>query len=131
MTSPARPRRVNDAECLETDEGRKLAKVLVHALLNGQAHRVTPHGLSCGDIIEYLPVRPLVPVDETWTELRRSHAERRAADKKTPRDFKKWLEQDHKADFGDDALRTGVGALDAIPPDLLRMWKTIEAHVSR
>lgn len=124
---------VSNATCLATtDEGKKLKKVLLEILLNNRAHRVTPFGLSRGDIVEYLPIGALVRTEGTWEQLRLLHAQRKIAapGSKTPNDFKKWLERDHEGDFEVDAIRAAIRRLDALPPDLLRLWKTIEAHIS-
>jgi hypothetical protein len=42
------------AQCMRTEEGRKLREVLQAAMENHEAERITPHGLTAEDIIEYL-----------------------------------------------------------------------------
>ena len=116
------------AACLETDEGRKLRKVLSEVVLSGRGARVTPFGLSHADIIEYLPVGSLVPGETDWADLRSRHRAARAADRGASPDFKKWLRHTLRADDSEPTIRAAVRDLDTIPPDLLRLLKTVEAH---
>lgn len=117
------------AQCLTSDEGKKLGKVLTEALLSGNADRLTPFGLTHADVIEYLPVESLVPGREDWSRLRAEHAMARSSKKGTPRDFKAWLKAEHHANFDEHVLRSSLGRLDAVPPDFLRLLKTVEAHL--
>ena len=122
-------RQLIDSTCLRTDEGVKLRKVLTEVLLQGHAARVTPFGLTQTDIIEYLPVNELVPGATDWQELRERHREARQSQRNAPRDFKAWLKRDLRADFSPESLRFALQSLDIIPPDLLRLLKTVEAHL--
>ena len=88
------------------------------------------HGLSYGDVIEYLPVNMLVPDAVGWEELRLQHARELEADKQLPRAFKPWLTRKYGADFSDDQIRNAARALDSIPSDLMRLLKTVEAHLT-
>jgi energy-coupling factor transporter ATP-binding protein EcfA2 len=118
------------AECLKTEEGKILRQLLQDGLAQGRESRITPHGLSSPDIIDYLPVERFVPGGTSWDELRRRHADARQDTKNVPRDFKKWLEVQLRADFGEDAIREAVEACDFVPADLLRLAKEVEARVT-
>ncbi|RYU15550.1 ATP-dependent nuclease [Nocardioides iriomotensis] len=119
---------LSSAASLNTDEGKKLRKVLTEVVLDGQAARLTPFGLTAADVIEYLPVEVLVPGGTDWRALRERHRVSRETSKKTPKDFKTWLKIALDADFSQESVRAAVQRLDHIPPDLLRLLKTIEAH---
>lgn len=123
---------LDQAECLAGDsEGRVMRELLQRVVLDGRADRLTPHGLSEADVIEYLPVSELVPYPTgDWRELRARHSLAREDDKRTPKDFKKWLETRLDANFSGEFLTRATTALDAIPPDFLRLLKTIEARAS-
>ena len=118
------------APCLKTDEGKILRQLLQDGLKQGRESRITPHGLSRPDIIDYLPVESLVPGGGNWNELRRRHVVARANKKNVPKDFKRWLSTELQADFGSDAVREAVEASDRIPSDLLRLAKEIEARLT-
>lgn len=124
---------LDSVECLRaTKEGKKLKRLLAEALLNGYADRLTPHGLNKADIIEYLPVEAFVAGATDWSALRVEHRQRRNDKPNTPKDFKKWLAgEPHRADFRSDAMRAIIQQLDAVPPDLLRLLKTVEAHSTK
>lgn len=124
---------LDGAECLDgSSEGRVMRELLQHVVEAGNADRLTPHGLSHPDVIEYLPVGSLIGPGPggTWAELRVQHARQRAEQKGTARDFKAWLRQRHGADFSPESLMRAVGTLDEIPADLLRLLKTVEARTS-
>ncbi len=107
-----------------------MREVIQHALESGQAERITPHGLTKGDIIEYLPVQALVPEATSWPDLRSQHRAAKNEKSGKPNDFKKWLEITYKADFGADAMTAAIKRMDALPADLHRLLKTVEAHTT-
>jgi hypothetical protein len=111
-------------------EGRALREILTAALEDGEADRLTPYGMSLPDILDYLPVRKLVPGKKTWAELRAQHDAEKGS---TPefRDFKNWLRKARGADLSDDGIREAVSSMDVLPPDFTRLLKTIEAVTSQ
>jgi hypothetical protein len=107
-------------------EERSLREFLGACIEDNQIGRVTPHGLTHGDIIEYLPVEAFVRKTTTWPQLRVEHEQAKEQSTKF-RDFKSWLRKAHGADFSDEAIIAAANRLDAIPPDFVRLLKTIEA----
>ena len=105
-------------------EVKFLSEFLGATLEEGTWDRVTPYGLSKGDIIEYLPVRALVPGNKNWTQLRAAHDTAQAQGDK--RNFKTWL-QGRGANTTDKAIRDAARAMDSLPPDLARLRTTIDA----
>lgn len=106
------------------NEAKFLSEFLSAALEEGNWGRVTPFGLQLGDIIEYLPVRMLVPGKRSWSDLREAYTS--ACSQGDSRNFKTWL-RGHGGDTSDSAIRRAAGAMDALPDDLARLLKTIEA----
>lgn len=121
---------LDQAECLTGDsEGRVMRELLQHVVNSGTDDRLTPHGLTKADIIEYLPVAELVPGHaEDWASLRRCHLRDRQADKNTPKDFKRWLGSRFGADLSTESVARAAQTMDTVPPDLLRLLKTVEAN---
>jgi predicted ATPase len=86
-------------------------------------------GFEASDIIEYLPCEALVG-EQSWAELRQSHADARAM-KKGPKDFKKWLEDEHDASFTEHSIRAATASMDHIPvefTDLLERCQEASAN---
>ena len=107
-------------------EERSLREFLGACIEDNQIDRVTPHGLTHGDIIEYLPVEAFVSGATSWPELREEHSSAKKRDSKT-RDFKSWLRKTRKSDFSDESIISAATRLDMIPQDFVRLLKTIEA----
>ncbi|RWU85752.1 hypothetical protein CWN80_01965 [Janibacter hoylei PVAS-1] len=89
----------------------------------GRHARIEPLGVSKADIIEYLPVQSFVPSAASWEDLRVEHAERRAAAKRVPKDFKRWLTMTYGADFEPTTIREACQRLDHIPNDFINVLR--------
>ena len=107
-------------------EERALREVLTAALEDDQKDRITPHGMSRPDILDYLAAEKLVPGKRDWTELRAEHVTQRNSSSKF-KAFKSWLEKVHKADLTDSSIREAAQSIDEPPADFVRLLKTIEA----
>ena len=106
-------------------EIKYLTEFLSATLDEGTWSRVTPLGLTRGDIIEYLPVRELVPGKTSWEDLRAAYESAQQAGEK--RAFKPWLTS-RGAHLSDEEVRQAAFALDELPADFVRLLKTVEAH---
>jgi hypothetical protein len=101
-----------------TDEERQIAALARNLFTTGRLDRFHVYGLSRGDIVEYLPVKRLVPGATSWEELRKEHRRlRQDAKGSTPKDFKGWLKEHRSADFGDDAVLLAAAVAAGSPPE--------------
>ena len=118
---PTKARRLLDA-LPKQGRGREaewLAAAGVAALDRGQLDRIELVGLAKPDIIQYLPVKSLVPGADSWEDL---VGEWRASPNRP--DFKSWL-RDHKgAQFTSKKLGEIANRLD--PADLGDLAKVVE-----
>ncbi|MCL3836866.1 ATP-dependent nuclease [Aeromicrobium duanguangcaii] len=110
-------------------EIRILTEFLSAALDSDDWHRVTPFGLSDGDVIEYLPVRELVPGKRSWAELRADFEYEITNGQTKARNFKAWLAS-RGAQISDEMVRQAARSLPEIPRDLQLLIKTLEARTS-
>jgi energy-coupling factor transporter ATP-binding protein EcfA2 len=89
----------------------------IRAVERGQTGRISVHGLSRPDVLDYLPAAALVPkaAGRDWDRLRIDSGA------KTGTAFKKWLRE--KLDFSDDdsLLEAAVSQLDALPSDFVEL----------
>lgn len=95
----------------------------------GRVDRFLVWGLSRSDITDYLPVDEFVSQGGSWQDLRDEHSRLRVEAKKGMRpanDFKRWLELNYKADFGDEVLRTACRSLDAVPEEFEQLVAVLE-----
>lgn len=99
-------------------EGKFLQEFCSAVLSHGQANRVSIHGLSLPDILEYLPVGSFAPKakSRSWASLRDDYVASASG-----KNFKEWMRTSHAADYSDANVLDAVRALDAIPEDLSRV----------
>lgn len=93
-------------------ERKWLREFLTLGLSKRQEQRLTPFGLTAGDIVEYLPVELIVGGNESWPDLRMRHSREGGS---TP--FKPWLTKRYGADFSAERIRAAVKAMDTIPEE--------------
>ena len=94
--------------------------------------RFTPTSLPAGDVIEYVPVEAIIRSASSWALLRAEYEAQmsgRAKGAKGP-NFKTWLS--HHADRDGSTITTeeiaqAAASADAVPQDLERLMKTLEA----
>jgi predicted ATPase len=108
------------------EEARFLREWLTAALRKGVENRVTPYSLKAKDIIEYVPIDSLLATNATWDGLRAEHATAVEAQNGSPRDFKKWIEVQHRVRITPDLLRDAARDVDRVPDELERLMKTLE-----
>ena len=109
-------------------ENKFMSSWLTAALRKRIPGRVTPYGLSAGDIIEYLPVDQLVPrAGLSWPELRAKY-DREIVPQGSGRSksFKVWLTDRHKAQFGSLHITEAVGRVRETPSELSFLGQRIE-----
>ena len=97
-------------------EQKWLREFLSLSLQRGLETRVTPFGLTAGDIVEYLPVSVLVPGQQSWSVLRARHAKEGGG---TP--FKTWLTKRYGADFTHERIRAAARAMDVVPSEFVAL----------
>ena len=99
-------------------EGKFLQEFCSAVLSHGQANRVSIHGLSLPDILEYLPVGSfsLKAKSHSWASLRDEYVASTSA-----KSFKDWMRASYGADYSDANVLEAVRAMDAIPYDLSRV----------
>ena len=68
------------------------------------------------DVIDYLPVKELVPGALSWEALREEHAA-----SSSNKDFKSWLSASKRASFTPDQIRQAAQTLDSVPDELVAL----------
>ncbi len=111
--------RLDQLRRLGGGESKWVADALRGVIDSGQLDRVELVGLRRWDIIEYLPVRDLVPGAHSWDELRQLH--RRSG---LSVDFKDWLRKEHKARLSVSALANAARHV-ANPRDMDRILEKL------
>ncbi len=109
-------------------EIKALSEFLSASLDHENWNRVTPFGLTKGDVIEYLPVGPFGAGEVTWEELRSAFESEKATGSTKLMNFKKWWPS-RKVHVTDEKVRRAAALMDQIPRDFTRLLKTIEANV--
>ena len=89
-----------------------------------------PFGLSLGDVIEYLPVRELVPGKKSWAELRSNFEHEVSSNLTKSRNFKAWLTT-RGAKIADTNVRQAARDWIRSHQDIQLLIKTIEAATNR
>ncbi|MGC7153803.1 AAA family ATPase [Paenarthrobacter ureafaciens] len=124
LTSAFRGRKGNEYEWI--------TNWLARALKRQVASRVEPYGFQARDIIEYLPVKVLVPkARKSWADLREEHDQEKASLDKARQDFKQWLIKTYKADMSVSAIQRGADAATGMPEEFRKFSYRIREIGSR
>jgi hypothetical protein len=103
--------------------GQFLQQLVWKAALDGRLDRVNVFGFEKEDIVEYFDCATLVPGHSDWAELREQHRSHSG----TP--WKKWLENDHGANFEPVRVYEAAQAVADSPPsevfDLLEVVQSV------
>lgn len=102
-----------------------LAEFGMKAIESQRGPRLVIQGFSKRDIIEFLPVRSLVPGGANWDELYKDWVEVRA---KAPDrlDFKDWLRQSKGASISTSTITAAAHDLDAVPEEIVNVLRACQ-----
>jgi hypothetical protein len=90
--------------------------------------RVTPYGLSCPDVVEYLPASMLVPGGpDDWATLHREFADRQGQAKNITY-FKDWLREAREAKFDEESLRAAARTV-GVPEEVRALLEALLSAV--